>query len=182
MTPTRFRAIACVLGLAAMLPHHAAYAQSSAAQCVAQADLADGVIYAMPILTAAVRGKCAGSLSADGFMAKQGDAFIAPYVARQNAAWPGALRLLSQFGARGGGEGDEMLATIQTLPPEAVRPLFDALIGQKLAEEIKVADCARIERGVSLLAPLPPENVSGLVTFVLEIAKVDNPKICPAAQ
>lgn len=90
--------------------------------------------------------------------------------------------MLSQFGGKGGAEADEMMAMFQTLPPETVRPLFDAVIEQKVAEEIKVGDCAKIERGVELLSPLPPENVGGLITFLLDVAKVDNPKVCPAAK
>lgn len=167
------------LSLTALMFGQAAQAQASAAACVQQADLADAVVYAMPILTSAVRGKCAATLSSNGFMAVQGDAFVAPYAARQAAAWPGALRMLSQFAGEGK-ESEEMTQMFNALPAETVRPLFDAIIEQKVAEEIKVDDCAKIERGVELLAPLPPENVSGLVTFLLDIAKVDNPKLCPA--
>lgn len=182
MTAIRFRAAALCLGFASLIPHHAAYAQASAEACIAQADVSDGVIYAMPLLMAAVRGKCDGALSSSGFLATGGDAFIAPFAQRQGAAWPGAMRMLSQFGGKGGAQADEMMTMFQTLPPETVRPLFDAVIEQKVAEEIKVGDCAKIERGVELLSPLPPENVGGLITFLLDVAKVDNPKVCPAAK
>lgn len=175
----RFRALALGLGMAAVMQHQVALAQADAAACIEQADLADAVVYAMPLLTQAVRGKCSASLSSSGFIARQGDAFVAPYVARQAAAWPGALRMLSQFGGSDK-DGAEMMQMFSALPADTVRPLFDAIIEQKVAEEIKVADCAKIERGVELLSPLPPENVSGLVTFLLDLAKVDNPKMCPA--
>lgn len=179
MRKTGLSSAAFALSLAALLSAQAAQAQAEAKACVQQADLADAVVYAMPILTKAVRGKCGSALSSSGFMARQGDAFIAPYVERQPAAWPGAMRLLAQF-AGDAGEGADMMQMFNSLPPETVRPLFDAIIEQKVAEEIKVADCGKIERGVELLSPLPPENVSGLVTFLFDLAKVDNPKICPA--
>ena len=175
----RFRTLVLGLGMAAMLPHQVALAQSDAKACVEQADLADAVVYAMPLLTQAMRNKCSDSLSSSGFMAREGDAFVAPYAARQDAAWPGALRMLSQF-AGNEKEGADMMQMFSALPAETVRPLFDAIIEQKVAEEIKVADCGKIERGVELLAPLPPENVSGLVTFLMDLAKVGNPKLCPA--
>lgn len=181
MASIRTRAVILGLGLAAMAQHQVAFAQSTAEQCIAQADISDAVVYAMPILTAGMRSKCGATLAPEGFIATQGDAFVAPYAARQNAAWPGALRMLSQF-AGSGAEAGEMMSMFQSLPADTVRPLFDAIIEQKIAEEIKVADCGKIERGVELLAPLPPQNVSGLVTFLLDVAKVDNPKICPAAE
>lgn len=180
MKRSGFRAAALCLGVFAAMQHQVALAQAEAAACIEQADLADGVIYAMPILTKAVRGKCGTNLSSSGFMARQGDAFVAPYVARQAAAWPGALRMLSQFGGGDDREAADMMQMLGTLPADSVRPLFDAIIEQKVAEEIKVGDCTKIERGVELLSPLPPENVSGLVTFLLDLAKVDNPKMCPA--
>ena len=179
MGTNRIRGIALGLSLSALMFGQAAQAQASAEACVQEADLADAVVYAVPILTKAVRGKCSTTLSSSGFMAIQGDAFTAPYTARQGAAWPGALRMLSQFAAEGK-DGEEMMQMFGSLPAETVRPLFDAIIEQKVAEEIKLDDCTRIERGVELLSPLPPENVSGLVTFLLGIAKIDNPKLCPA--
>lgn len=178
MIKARTKALAAGLCLLALSQHQVAAAQQQA-QCVEQADLADAVIYAVPILTKAVRGKCGDALASDGFMNRSGDAFAAPYAERQAAAWPGALRLLSQF-AGADKDGAEVMAMFGTLPAETVRPLFDAIIEQKVAEGIKTADCGKIERGVELLAPLPPENVSGLVAFLLDMTKVENPRLCPA--
>lgn len=182
MKSTRLRAAALGIGLVAVIPHQAALAQADAAACIAQADMSDGVIYAMPIIVTAVRNKCEGSLATSDFLATKGDAFIAPYVSRQSAAWPGAMRVLSQFGGSSSADTANMMSMMQTLPPETVRPLIDAVIEQKLAEEIKIADCKKIERGIALMAPLPPENLAGLVTFLLEVTKVDDPKMCPAAE
>ncbi|MFN4114537.1 MAG: hypothetical protein ACK4GD_11400 [Sphingomonadaceae bacterium] len=181
MTSLRFRMLAFGLGLAAMTQHQVALAQAKAEACIAQADLSDAVVYTMPILAQAVQSKCAATLSPNGFMATNSAAFLAPYVAQQSKAWPGAMRMLSQF-AGDDKEGAGMIAMLAVLPPDTVRPLVDAIVEQKVAEEIKPTDCARIERGVELMAPLPPENVGGLLTFILDIAKVENPRLCPATR
>ena len=170
-------AAAC-LCLAALSQHEVAVAQKNAT-CVERADLADGVTYAIPMLMKAVRSKCGTTLSDSGFMATKGDAFVKPFADRQSAIWPGALRLLMTF-AGSDKEAKEVSGMFRDLPPETVRPLFDAIIEQKVAKDIKLADCARIERGVELLAPLPVENIGGLVTFLVEMAKVKNPELCPA--
>ncbi len=178
MTIKPFRPAAAILALAALAQPQAAFAQ----QCVDQQDLADSVIYAMPLMAEAFEDKCGAQLKPDGFMATKGDAFVAPYRAQQAKKWPAAMRVLTVFAQSGGedNEGGEGMAELfQSLPADAVRPFVDALIVQKLSEEIKTADCGKIERGVSLIAPLPPQNTGALVAFVFDLTGVDKPKLCP---
>jgi hypothetical protein len=138
----------------------------------------------MPIAYDATRSACEARLKSDGFLKTGGIAFIDRFRARQNAAWPGARRVLTQFAAgatSGEGQGDPaMTDAITTMPDEALRPFVDALAAQKLAEEIKPATCSQIERVMSLISPLPVESVSGLATLLFELAGVDNPAICAA--
>ncbi len=172
----RARSIAFAMALAALAQPQVALAQ----QCVEQRDVSDGVIYAMPLLIDTVRAKCGASLSSNGFLASQSEAFLTPFRARQNATWPAALRLLDQFGNAGSADGTaDTFAMISSLPESALRPFIDALIQQMVGEQIKVDDCGKIERGISLLAPLPPENIGGLASFLFDVAKVQNPTICP---
>lgn len=176
------RIIAPVLALAALATAQTASAQQAA--CVQPADLADGAVYAMPIAYDAVRTACANRLTRDGFFATKGDTFISGFRAQQNAAWPGAFRLLKVFMANDGAEGaatdNEMNAMIAALPEEALRPFVDGLIGQMIAAEIKGDSCAKIERGVELISPLPTDNVGGLVAFIAEMSDIKNPPVCSA--
>ncbi|QYU68851.1 hypothetical protein J4558_01490 [Leptolyngbya sp. 15MV] len=175
MKSIRARSAAFALALAALAQPQAALAQ----QCIEQRDVSDGVIYAMPLLVDTVRAKCGSNLSANGFLASKGDAFLEPFRARQDATWPAALRLLEQFGNAGsGGNTDDTFAMISSLPESALRPFIDALIQQMVGGEIKLEDCGKIERGIALLSPLPPENIGGLASFLFEVAKVQNPTIC----
>jgi len=175
MKNIRAKSAAFGLALAALAQPQVALAQ----QCIEQRDVTEGVIYAMPLIVDGFRAKCGTELAADGFLATEGDAFLAPFRARQNAAWPAALRLFNQFGSSGKGADDGTAAMISQLPESALRPFLDALIQQMIATEIKVDDCGKIERGIALLAPLPPENIGGLASFLFDVAKVQNPTICP---
>lgn len=171
------RKLAAAVALLAMGQSQVAMAQ----ECIEQQDLSDAVVYAMPLLTDAFMSKCDGELAADGFMLTQGEEFAAPYRAQQDRNWPAASRLLAKFAA-GDDEAqgnNEMAAMLGSLPEEAVRPFVDAIIVQKVSEEIKLADCGKIERGVALLAPLPPENTGGLAAFLFDMAGVKNPSMCP---
>lgn len=174
--------IAPVLALAALGSATVAQAQQKA--CIPPADLSDAIVYAMPIAYDAAQTACANRFAANGFMAREGDAWVAGYRDGQDKAWPGALRVLKTFmadDAANKGKDDDMSAIITALPEDALRPFVDAMVGQMIAKEIKPDSCGTIERAVELLSPLPGENVGGLVAFILEMDKKGKQPICGAA-
>jgi len=179
------RLIAPALALTALASATAAEAQVQ--PCVEPADLADAIVYVMPVAYDAARTACESRFAASGFIAREGDAYIAPFREGQDKAWPGALRMLKTFmdedakGKGQAGKSDDMAAAIAALPEEALRPFVDALIGQAIEGEIKPESCGKIERGIELLSPLPGENLGGLIAFIVELADIKNPPICGAA-
>ena len=56
------------------------------------------------------------------------------------------------------------------------------VVREAIAEEIKPADCTKIERGLELISPLPRENVGGLIAFVVDIAERQALPTCTASQ
>lgn len=171
------------LALAALASATSAQAQQQA--CVAPADLSDAVVYVMPIAFDATRTACANQLPRDGFLARRGEAWIGNFRAGQTKAWPGAFRFLKTFMDQqetgGADNGMDMQAMLSAMPQDALRPFIDALVGQMIAGEIKGDTCGKIERGMELLSPLPSENVGALIAFVVELADIRNPPVCPAA-
>jgi hypothetical protein len=174
------RLIAPALAFTALASATAAQAQTQA--CVQPADLADAVVYAMPVAYDAARTACGDRFAAGGFIAREGDAYIATFRAGQDKAWPGAFSFLKTFMDQGGaGKDADMAAMISALPEDALRPFVDALVGQMIADEIKPDSCGKIERGIELLSPLPGENIGGLVAFIVELTDMKNPPVCGAA-
>lgn len=177
------RALAPALAFGALASAQAAHAQQAA--CVNPSDLSDAVVYAMPIAFDATRTACANRLSRDGFIARQGESYIATFRSGQDKAWPGAFRFLKTFmaedGAPAAGDGMDIQAMLSAMPAETLRPFVDALVGQMIAEEIKGDSCDKIERGMELVSPLPTANVGGLVAFIVELSGMKNPELCPAA-
>lgn len=177
------RIIAPALAFTALASATAAQAQPP--PCVQPADLADAVVYVMPVAYDAARTACANRFAASGFIARDGDAWIAPFREGQDKAWPGAFRLLKTFmdedAASKGGKSADMAATISALPEEALRPFVEALVGQMIAGEIKPDSCGKIERGIELLSPLPSDNLGGLIALIVELADIKNPPVCGAA-
>ena len=153
---------------------------ASAQECIAPQDLTDAAIYAVPVIANGFRASCSAQLSPNGFFATQGQAFVAPYEAMQAERWPGAMRAVMAFATSGKDQLDDasMREMVQDLPPEALRPFVDAILAQKLGESIKPADCGKIERAMELLSPLPPENLGGLLTFVMDVTGNRQPAVC----
>nr|WP_137678391.1 hypothetical protein [Parerythrobacter lutipelagi] len=165
------RLAGAAVALAALAQPVAASAQA----CLPQEDVSDAVIYAMPLITQAAQTRCAQELADDGYLAASGAAFADRYVSLQDNAWPGAMRLLSQFAGDDAGSSVEL---IQSLPETALRPFVDAIIMQKVSAEIKPKDCTKIERGMELLAPLPPQNTGDLVSFLFAMTDAKQPNVC----
>ena len=155
---------------------------SAAQPCVAPADVSAGALYLMPIAYDAAKSTCSKTLKSDGFMARKGDEFIAPFRAKQAQSWPGAFRLMKVYLAQ---QPDlakdspvDIVSMLSSLPESSVRPFVDGMIGQLIAGEIKPGNCSKIERGMELLGPLPTENVAGLFAFIADIAELKNPSLC----
>ena len=159
----RFAAIAA---LAALTLPATAQAQTEMTPEATQA----AVRYALPHLLAGVRSTCGPKLSRDGYLAKNGAALLARYSQGSEAAWPAARSALMEFGSEKNSDMTQMFAQ---MPDSALRPFIDAMISSMVATKIKADNCADVERGLELLAPLPAENIAGIIGFVIELSDKD---------
>lgn len=150
--------------------------QAAAQDCISEAEISGLAIYAIPLVVDGVQGKCEGQLSASGFLATSGADFSAPYLLKQDEVWPAARSGFMHFAKKGDdAEGDDLL---NGLPDEALRPLFDLIIVQKVGESVAIKDCSKVERALELIAPLPPENTGGLVAMLGSLVGKEDPKVC----
>lgn len=152
-------------------------AQAQALGCVDPRDLSDAVVYTMPSLVDAFQTRCGTTMRGQGFLARDGARFSARFESLADRTWPGAYRVIKSFAAKDADR--EMMAAFEQLPPDSMRLFVDTIVIQKVAQEIRVQDCTKIDRGVELLSPLPVENVGGLASFLFEMAGVENPSVCP---
>ena len=165
------------LAVAALTSAQVAQAQEI---CVEPADLEDAITYAMPIAYDAVMQSCDTRYSQDSFMRSGGLSFTNQFRDKQDAAWPGAFALIQVFMAREAGAESEQAtsALFESLPEEALRPFIDGIVQQGVMQEVKPDTCGDIEHALELLAPLPVENFSGILSFIAQMADLDNPPIC----
>jgi hypothetical protein len=163
-------------------------AQGAAAQqtCVEPSDLGDTITYAMPLLYQSIEAPCSSVFAASPFMVNDASAYVDQFRARQDAAWPGTLRLIKTLMAaettQDGSSDATMAEAISQLPADTLRPFADIIINQvideRIAASIKVDTCSDIAEAMELIAPLPPENLSGLAVFVAKQFELKNPTLC----
>ncbi|BBC73146.1 conserved hypothetical protein [Altererythrobacter sp. B11] len=171
------------LGAAALaIQPQAAAAQGS---CVTEAEVGAMALYAMPQAIQAVRLGCSGQLSSNGYLARHGDELIASYTALQDRNWPGAKSALLKLVTSGLQQQPSLenrgvnLDLIRQLPDNAVRPLVEAMVVQKLQPIIKPESCGRIERVVEAIAPVQPEIAGKLIGVISGLVELKQPSICP---
>ena len=178
----RFPALAAAAAVASLLPARAQAQQAAAKACLTEREVAQMVIYAVPGVVEGVRGKCASKLAKSGFLATKGDTFVAQYAAMQNETWPLAKSAILKFVGSpkaGTAKANDPVAFLAALPDHSIRPLVDAMIAQKIGEEIKPGSCANVERGIQLASVMSPRDSGAIVAFVMAMAKPKNPSICP---
>lgn len=172
------------LAAAALVPAQAAAQQSAAKACLTEREVAQMAVYSVPAVVQGVRAKCVNKLSRTGFLATKGAAFAAKYAALQAETWPvakaGVLKFVGTPKA-GAAKANDPIAMFAALPDDAVRPMVDAMIAQKIGEAVKPEQCGNVERGIQLVSVMNPRDSGAMVAFVLAMTKPKNPPICPAA-
>ncbi len=153
--------LAVTAALAAICTPH-----STQAAEISPAAMQAAVRYALPQLVSGIRTSCGSQLSPTGFLARNGDGLEQRYAQGADTAWPAARAALIQMGDK---DKSGMAAMFNKMPDSALKPFVDATISSMIATKLKPAQCPDIERGIELLAPLPPENVAGLVGFIVEM-------------
>ena len=156
---------------AALMQAQMAQAATASAPCLSESEVTALVGYALPSVIDGTMKSCKPHLSANGYFATRGSEFLNRYSARKDQNWPMAK---SAFLKLGSSKDTKMAEMMQNLPDNAVQPFVEAMVSELVSGEIKADQCTAIERGVRILAPLPPENTAELVTFILTVA--DKPK------
>lgn len=164
------RPLTAIAALAGLLGGQAAQAAAPTQPCLNRAELTAIVTYALPVAMDSALAFCRPHLSPQGFFARDGQALIQRYAAAKPGAWPQARAALVKFAQAGNDQG---LKAMARLSDNALQPFAEGMVGQIVTDGMKPRSCAPLEQAVRLLAPLPPENTAGLITFL--ITQIDKP-------
>lgn len=145
--------------LIALLP---AQAVALEAKCLSRAELRTGIAYVMPAVMKGVVGKCAPTLSADSYLAKDGETLVARYAGQSQGSAEDVQALFAKFRPQAGLNGAD---------GESTAKLVESLVTVGVQSALKPEICADISAAMALLDPLPAANMNGLIELVL--VKVD---------
>ncbi len=148
---------------------------ADAQPCLTAKEATAVAAYAMPSAITGTAQRCVPTLGKQSWLALNGDALSKRYAERKPAVWPDAKAALLKMASN---SKDSMAETIKTLPDDTIRQLADSMISAAVADKVQVSRCQVIDRFLSLVAPLPPENTAELVALTLGIvSQAGAPKI-----
>ena len=156
-------------------------AASAQQGCLTEEEVSAIAIYSVPSLVEAVRLRCQGELSANGFLNRPNNSLKSRYATLQTRVWPcaksGLLKVLA--GRSGPAQSAQTLEMIRNLPDNAVRPLVDALIVQEASAKVDTQHCRRIERVIELASPIDPEVAGNVLGAIVGLVNPKELPVCP---
>lgn len=134
--------------------------------CLTDSEARAMLTFAIPEALEGVANKCAAALPPTAFMRNKGAETVAQFRTAAQGSWPVAKSAFLKFGRPG--DDTKMMAA---MPDSALMPFVSAALSQVVAQDIKPADCPKIDRFVAALAPLPPAHVVELVTALIALVE-----------
>lgn len=127
---------------------------------MSEAEVNAVALYAMPHAFRALQARCATQLPGSAYIRARGDALGSRLDQASRGRFPAARAALTRMVTA---ENPQMAALLGQLPAENIEPLARELIAGKVQSEVQLADCAKYDRVLELLDPLPPENLASLM-------------------
>ncbi len=149
-------AVAATLALAS-----SAAAQSQQRQCITPGENEAVVAYVMPELIGALETRCASALPANAFLKTRSGPLQRKLEPQADRAWPRARNAAQRFA----GTSLPVEGRFENIAKSAIAPTAALAIARGFdAERCRIAD-----RLLAELAPLPPQNLAGVMALFLEL-------------
>jgi hypothetical protein len=136
-------------------------------RCITTAEAEAMTLVALPDMIQQTGIVCATRLPATSLMRRTDSEFLARYRSAADRAWASARAAIVKL-------SDPMIDSL--LQSDFARPLLTAALAPVLVGRINPADCATIDRFVTQLAPLPPQNTAGVIVTTLRYFKAEKAK------
>jgi len=152
-------------------------------RCITTPEAEAMTLVALPDIIQQTGIVCAARLPATSLLRRTDSDFLGRYQAAADRAWPNARAAIVKL-------SDPMIDSL--LQSDFARPLLTAALAPVLVGRINPADCGTIDRFVTQLAPLPPQNTAGVIVTTLRYFKGEKAKgkaiavpdlpLCPEGQ
>lgn len=159
----------CLTATCLLAANTAAVAQTPARDCISPAENEAVVAYVLPDLVAALQTRCGRSLPDNAFLKTRSTALQKKLEPQAERAWPRARTAAQRFA----GTSLPVEGRFEGVAKAALAPAAALAIAQGFdGERCRIAD-----RLLAELAPLPPENLAGVMALFLELGIADNDKV-----
>ena len=145
--------------------------------CLDRTDVNEVTMFLLPIALDGLADKCRAALPANAYLLNGGRALSSRLATASGTHWQGAKAAFEKI------SGEKVPKGI-TQP--TMTQLFREMAKGEFIDKLKPADCADVNETAELLAPLPPENIGGLLRLLIRVAashpepgKHDDIRICP---
>jgi hypothetical protein len=132
---------------------------AAAPPCIHPAEVEHAIKFAMPVVFEGLAEHCQASLPASAYLLTGGADLSKRLAAERTAHWEG---MRAAFVRIAGAEKAGMFSA------DTVSSMARDLIRAEGAKDLTAENCSTLDRALALLAPLPPENLAGLVTLAME--------------
>lgn len=145
------------------------FVQPVAAQtrCLTALEAEAVTMVALPTILEQTGVVCAARLPAASLLRQSDGPLLSRYKDAAERAWPAARAAIVKL-------SDPLIDGL--LQSDYARPLLTAAIAPLLVGRINPADCCTIDRLVTQLAPLPPQNAAGVIVTTLGYLKAEKAK------
>lgn len=155
------------LALAPLSLIAASTAQAAPGACLTTPEAEAVTTVALPAIIRSAGVACAASVPPGAVIRQDQGPFIDRYTIAADQAWPAAKSALMKLGSS---------AIAPLLDSEMARPMLAGLLAPAIVGKIDPRDCPMIDHMATLLAPLPPRNVAGLVVSGVMLAREQSAK------
>jgi hypothetical protein len=148
----------CALTLIAC-PAQAATLTPKPISCVTAPELRAGLAFAMQEVMVAVGSKCGPLLSETSYLRTKGSQLVARYADAASEGTETLNNLVKRLGPD---------LKIADGDPVAMKGVVTTMIANGLGKILSNKSCADVDKALSLLDPMPPENMIGLIEFAVQ--------------
>lgn len=138
----------------------------AATPCLTPAEVGALTQFSLPGAISGARDHCRQVLPADAYLVRQGAALAERYRQDSDGSWPAAKSAFLKLSANGNADAHRLL---RAMPDHSLQQMASGLIQGLVTTELPLKHCARVDRMVDLLAPLPAANAAGVVATLVEI-------------
>lgn len=160
--------------LFAAMPGMAEAAQASGQACLTRPEATGLVAYALPQVIRGSGKRCQTSLPSGSFLTANAGAMAQRYETQKAGYWPQAKQAFLKVGSA---KDPGMAQMFRSMPDDSLQKLLDVAVEGIVVQAIPLNSCTTIDTAASLLAPLPPENLAGVIALAIEVGR----KAAPAA-